>query len=515
MQKGRFLKNAFIMTASALLLRTVGMFFRVWLADSIGSEGIGLYQLIFSVYMLAATFATSGISTAVTRLIAEELECGTPRSVKRILSRAVYITLIAAAVSTAAVYILADPIASLWIKDIRAARSLRILSFSLPFMGVSSCIRGYFVACRRVLTPSSAQMFEQLVRMGVIFVIIGSSAARGLEFACAAVLLGDTVAEGASCGFMYLGYLRDRKKLTQKIGARAFPPYSVTKKLVALSLPIMGGRYLTTALRTLESLLVPDCLTRFGGSREQAVSHYGLLRGMAMPVIFFLSSLLNVLSTLLVPELSSALSTEGRQGVEAPVRRCVHITATLSTLIGGVLFLFADDIGVAFYGGNEVGYYIRWLAPLVPLMYLESVVTGMLNGLDRQKYIFIYNVIDSLLRIALILLLVPRLGMVGFLAVTYVSNILTSVLCLIKLLKTSQISFRLIDWVVRPVLCTLAALAVGRAASFYLAGLAVIPRTAVEAAVCVAVYLPAIYVSGGLSELKSVKSLVTGKLKKG
>ena len=70
MKKHTFLKNAFILTATSLLLRTVGMFFRVYMSGKIGAEGMGLYQLIFSIYVLASTFATSGISTAVTRLVA-------------------------------------------------------------------------------------------------------------------------------------------------------------------------------------------------------------------------------------------------------------------------------------------------------------------------------------------------------------------------------------------------------------------------------------------------------------
>ena len=62
MKKHTFLKNAFILTATSLLLRTVGMFFRVYMSGKIGAEGMGLYQLIFSIYVLASTFATSGIS---------------------------------------------------------------------------------------------------------------------------------------------------------------------------------------------------------------------------------------------------------------------------------------------------------------------------------------------------------------------------------------------------------------------------------------------------------------------
>ncbi len=80
MKKSHFLskKNAFILTATSLLLRTIGIFFRIYMSNKGGAEGMGLYQLIFSIYVLGSTFATSGISTAVTRLVADELVCGHP-----------------------------------------------------------------------------------------------------------------------------------------------------------------------------------------------------------------------------------------------------------------------------------------------------------------------------------------------------------------------------------------------------------------------------------------------------
>lgn len=113
MKKTLFIKNALILTASSLILRFVGIIFKVWLAALIGSEGIGLYQLIFSVYVLAATFATSGICTAVTRLVAEELALGSKKGTLKILRRAIEITLLIAAVSIAVVYFGAEFIAYL------------------------------------------------------------------------------------------------------------------------------------------------------------------------------------------------------------------------------------------------------------------------------------------------------------------------------------------------------------------------------------------------------------------
>ena len=87
LKKTIFIKNALILTASSLALRFFGIIFKVWLAQKIGSEGIGLYQLVFSVYVLATTFAISGTTTAVTRLVAEELALGSKNGVLTISLR--------------------------------------------------------------------------------------------------------------------------------------------------------------------------------------------------------------------------------------------------------------------------------------------------------------------------------------------------------------------------------------------------------------------------------------------
>ena len=213
MKKTIFIKNALILTVSSLILRFVGIIFKVWLAQLIGSEGIGLYQLIFSVYMLAATFATSGISTAVTRLAAEELALGTKRGTLKILRRAIEITLIVAGVTVVTVFFGAEFIAVRFLNDIRAVPALKILPLSLPFMGISSCLRGYFIARRKITPNAVSQLLEQAVRIILIVVLVGKFCTKGLGACAAAVILGDSAAEIFSFLMLWLIWLRDTKKL--------------------------------------------------------------------------------------------------------------------------------------------------------------------------------------------------------------------------------------------------------------------------------------------------------------
>ncbi len=452
MRHGVFVKNAAVLTITSLILRTVGIFFRIFLSGKIGAEGMGLYQLIVSIYVLGATFATSGISTAVTRLIADELVCGNARSVRHILRRSVALSVGIGLVSTALIYFGADTISMYWIRDMRAAPALRMLSFSLPSMGVSSCLRGYFIARRRAFNTSYAQLLEQAVRIGVIALLIDRFATMGLATACLAVMIGDTVAEWASCTFLAIGCHLDKKQIQAELPTRSSTRTSVVKRLLAIAAPITTGRYLNTVLRTVENTLVPNSIATYHGSRERGLAEFGALKGMALPLVFFPSSFLSALSTLLIPEISSANALHQESKIRRAVEHTLHLTLLSSILIGAVFFTFADEIGLLLYNSEDVGRYLLVLASLTPIMYAESIVDGILKGLNQQVSSLKYSIADSAIRIVLIVFLVPRFGMNGFLFIMVISNILTSFLNMHRLLKVTGVHLRWSRWVVRPLL---------------------------------------------------------------
>ncbi len=447
-----FVKNAAVLTVTSLILRTIGIFFRIFLSGKIGAEGMGLYQLIVSIYVLGSTFATSGISTAVTRLIADELACGTARSVRHILRRSILLSLGIGLLSTALIYFGADTISVYWIRDARAANALRMLAFSLPSMGISSCLRGYFIARRKAAGTSYAQLLEQAVRIGVIALLIDRFAKAGLAMACLAVMIGDTVAEWTSCAYLAIRCHRDKKRmqaeLPMRVGAR--PP--VVRRLLAIAAPITAGRYLNTILRTIENILVPNSIATYCGSKERGLSEFGALKGMALPLIFFPASFLSALSTLLIPEISSANALHQQGKINRAIEHTLHLTLLSSILIGATFFVFSDEIGVLLYNSEDVGRYLAVLAPLTPIMYAESIVDGILKGLNQQVSSLKYSIVDSAIRIVLIVFVVPRWGMNGFLFIMVISNVLTSFLNTHRLLTVTGVNWQWGRWIVRPLL---------------------------------------------------------------
>ncbi len=443
MKKIVFIKNAAILTFSSLILRFAGIFFKVWLAAKIGSDGIGLYQLIFSVYMFAATFATSGVCTAVTRLVSEELVVGDKAGIKRILTRCIQLSVLIAAFTIIVLFFGADFISSKLLHQPSAALSLKILGFSLPFMSICSCIKGYFIARRNAAPSSVSQLIEQAVRIAVIIPLVIKYNDLGLEYACAAVLLGDTVAEASSCIYVYLRYRFDFKKLCiRSITTRK--PYKLLPVISHIALPITSGRYLNSLLRMIENILVPICLSN-SHLHSNGISLFGMIKGMALPLLFFPSTLLGALSTLLLPEISEA-AIRGKNGiVKNIVARIIKITSIVAIIFSGVFLVCGKNLGVLIYNSNDIGFLLCALFPIVPFMYLDAISDGILKGLDQQKFTFYTSVIDSSIRIALVLLLLKKFGIYGFIGIMYFSNFFTCFLNTKRLLKTSNLKIDLMQ----------------------------------------------------------------------
>ena len=450
LRKTIFIKNAVILTGASLLLRFAGIIFKVWLAAEIGSEGIGLYQLIFSFYVLASTFATSGISTAVTRLVAEESALGSKSGILKILHRAISITLLLAVLTVAVVYFSAETIAVRLIGDKRAVAALKILPFSLPFMGISSCYRGYFIAREKVTPNVFTQIMEQILRILLCLFLVKKFASRGLSQASAAVMAGDVFSEILGFVLLYAIFFFDKRKLSTK--GRKNPPFSVAGKIVNIALPITSGRYLNSILRTFENVLVPKTLSKHSLNSQSALSQFGMIKGMALPILFFPSAILNAVSTLLIPEISRNVAL-GRQGVvKESVRKILKLTSVISFVFAAIFLVAGDKIGLLIYKEKTVGFLIKALAPIVPFMYLDSISDGILKGLDQQRFTFKSAISDSVIRILLIISVVKVWGLIGFIGIMYFSNFLTCFLNVGRLLKVSGAKLDFSKEIVLPIL---------------------------------------------------------------
>ena len=456
--QGSYLKNAAILTAAGLALRAAGMGLRIYLAAQLGGEGMGVYQLVYTLYGVSIALATSGIQVACTRLAAEALARGDGRTVRRLMRRLAGLALLLGLGAGALQLALAEPAARYLLGDLRTVPALRVLAFSLPFMSVGAAWRSYFMAARNVLPNVKAQLAEQAVRVAVIVWALRRVDIADIAAACAWVLLGNTVSEAVSCLLM-LFYSRRALKAQARPGAgpERQPGW---RRVFGILLPVEGSRCVSSALHAAETSLVPACLTLFLGSRREALAQFGAVRGMALPLVTFPFSFLATLSGLLMPEIARAHAQNDHASLEKLVGRTLALTLGVSLFAGAFFVVWAEPLGELVYHDRAVGGYLVWLGAMVPFMYLESMVDGIMKGMGEQLASFRYGLADSILRLAGVAVLLPRFGVAGYLWVMAASNLLTCGLNFSRMLRVTGLRFRCGAWLVRPCFFLMAALTV-------------------------------------------------------
>jgi len=459
--KKQFFKSGIMLACVALLMRGVSLAFNAHITEKVGAEGMGLLSLTMSVYGFAVTFATAGVALAVTRLVAAALGRCEGERARRTMRAAVIYALCFGGAASLFLYFGSDFIALKLLSDIRTRASLRLLSVSLVPIALSAVHSGYFIAVRRVSHNAVTQVFEQCMR---IFLTFGGLAICGddVEYACLALVGGSSLAELFSFFLLFLQARIDMARHRLAGGASG----GEGKAFWGYAFPCAVSAMLRSGLVTVQHLLIPYALGLGGAGRTEALASYAALHSMALPVVLFPTAVLASFSGLLVPECAELESQNNTQKLTRLCEKALFGALAFASLAATVLFLGAEDFGMMIYQNDEAGRYIRALAPLVPVMYLDSVVDAHLKGLGYQVYSMGVNIADAAASVLGVLLLLPRFGADGYIYVIYITELLNFALSLGKLLRLVRLKKRIRLWIAPP----LAAIGATLAASFLLPG---------------------------------------------
>lgn len=430
MQKEKFMTNAIWLTLTTFLLRLVFTAFRVTVSNKVGAECMGLYQLTFAIYGISFNLACSGINFAVIRLVSRAHALG-KHSIKHIMKNAFIYSAIFGILAFVLVFIFADEIALYWLFDKRSALSLKMFAISLPFISFSSALTGLFYSLGRVKVTLFSRVLEQLAEIILFFVFFHFVPKGNVEYACAVIVLSSSLSEVIGAVFLTVVYMffRENNRLREK---------GIFRKICRVSFSAAVGTYLKSGLQTLENTLVPIGFRKYGASEAEALSGYGILCSMVMPVIFFPSFVLSSFSMLLIPQFTRAQSLNKQKEIQKNTAFTVRLTLYFALFVSANFIIFGKPLGQALYGMNKVGELIEIMAPLVPFMYLDSIADGLLKGLGEYNRVIAYSTIDTVVSILLILLTVSRLGLYGYILVVFVSTMLNSCMSTARLLKITD-----------------------------------------------------------------------------
>lgn len=440
-------RDTALLTAISLFLQTLSLLLNIFITRRLGTTSIGIASLIYSFYAFAITLANGNTFTSTSRFVSEEIGkgCG---NVEKIVAYALKFSLLLSAFFAAVVFVLAEKIGAEWLGSESAVFSIRLMAVSLPLATIGSCLKGYFHARRRVKIPCIADTAEFLIKAGVIAVFVEFFISSGKTDIFNAIAVSIVCGEIASCTYLTVSYVR-QKPHSPSCKKASIPSL---KKYIAAIFPIVLNAYIFITLSSTNEALVPLTLKNFSGSTDTALSEYGIFEGIILPVLFFPSVVLQSLSYILVPEISRSRSAQNHDAVKSLTRKVFLQGFSWSILVAALLFFCGKEIGSLACDDPLAGETLRILCPVIPFIYLEIVLEGILKGLGMQNFSTINAVAEYILRIAAVVICVPLMGFGGILVSYFVSNIICNIIRMIAVSRAIQLRFDGIGFVGVPLL---------------------------------------------------------------
>jgi len=441
-KKNTILIGTFILTATGLLTRFIGFFFRMFLSHTFGEEQVGLYQLIFPIYALCFSLTSSGIETAISRCTAHKISLGRKNEAIHLLYIGISLSLMLSLATMAILQSHATDFSIYILGDIRCEPMLLAISYAIPFASVHSCICGYYLGLKQTKIPAISQLIEQVVRVGTVFIIYQTAMKHEVDANILFAVLGIVAGECFSSLFCTHCFHTQNKKMRSGIpllSAKESRRHSIsnTKKLcnelLQLAIPLTSSRILLNILQSVESISIPLRLQQYGYTTSAALSNYGVLTGMALPCVLFPSAVTNSISTMLLPIVAEIQATENYSKLKEVIYKVFISCLSLGLLCCLLFLLLGNFMGNVLFHSELAGDYLQTLAWICPFLYLNSTLISVTNGLGKANVSFIINTLGLAIRIIGVLVFIPQIGMNGYLWGLLLSQFVTFILCLLHL----------------------------------------------------------------------------------
>lgn len=423
------ISGTLLLTITGLLSKVIGFFFKIFLSRTIGAEGMGIYQLIFPVYAMGIAFSSSGIQTAISRNVAAAV--GKPDHTHPIqyLYAGLLLSLVLSLLAGLPIYIFSDGLALTILDEPRCSALLRIVSYALPFACIHSCINGYYYGQKKTAIPAVTQLTEQCVRVFTVYILVEICTERHMTITPSLAVWGLVCGEIAAM-LLSLTCLKFQK-LQQGF-------LTALRRVAAFAAPLTANHVTYHGFSSVESILIPLQLKAFGYSDSEALSVFGILTGMVMPMIMFPSALTNSVSVLLMPTISEAVAKKDFPMVRSATRKTITYCLLLGFACTGFFLLSGGWIGHYIFHNTLAGNFIRILGWICPFLYLATTLSSILHGLGKPTTAFCINLGGCTLRIMCILLLIPRFGIRSYLYSMLVSQLLVAGFCIWQVLRVRE-----------------------------------------------------------------------------
>ena len=290
------------------------------------------------------------------------------------------------------------------------------ISFTLPFICMSSILKGYFYGNERMTPYVVSNVIEQIVRLLFIIFMIPKLMVYGMKIAVLWVVLINIFSEFSSIICLILFVPSKKINLNDlKLDKEIF------KDVLNISLSATGSRFIGSISYFLEPVILTFILLRCGYDNSYIVSEYGIITGYVFPLLLIPSFFTMAISTSLLPVVSNGLAKGKIAYTEKKLRQAI----TISLFVGiffTMFFMTIPDILLKFIYNTTQGVgYIRIVAPLFLMHYIQGPLTSYMQAAEMAKTAMLGTLKGAIIKNILLIILPIFMGMWGFIIASIIN----------------------------------------------------------------------------------------------
>ncbi len=427
LMKNKFAVGTLILLTGGFLSKFLGFILKIIITRTIGVEGVGLYSLITPTFNLFIVIATFSFPTAISKLVSN------PKvSSKKVIFSIIPVSLLLNVITFIIIFLISRPLSSVFLNDVRLYYPLLSIGFTLPFIGLSSIIKGYYWGKQRMGVYILSNIVEQIVRILILILIIPIFIEKSLVLTISMIILVNVISETSSIIVMLLGLPKnmtlEKKDLT--ISKREI------KDVLLVSIPNTSSKIIGSFAHFLEPIILTNTLEYVGYTSNFILTEYGIINGYALPLLLIPQFFTISMSTSLIPELSKYYYLKDKNKCKKRVKQIVSLSLLIGIISTFIIFINPKFFLNLIYGESLGANYIRVLSPFMLLFFINTPISNSLQALDKSKESFIITIIVSFIRLIVIFVSsLFKIGMYGLIFGIITSLIISTYLNTLALKK--------------------------------------------------------------------------------
>ncbi|MEG0902938.1 MAG: polysaccharide biosynthesis protein [Lachnospiraceae bacterium] len=421
-----FLIQGAILATASIVVRLIGLVYRIPLTNIIGDEGIGFYSCAFEVYGTALLLSSFSLPLAVSKLVSARVIKGEFKNAFRVFKGALYFALVVGAIISVIIFFGAGFIAKHIMTLELSSYALRVLAPGLLIVAIMGVIRGYFQGLGTMIPTAASQIIEQIIN--AIVSIIGASylfhvgkkigEAKGNELmgpamGAAGGTLGTVMGALAACIFLafivyaYSGIIKRKLKSDQGKDMESY--HQIVVILFMTIAPVILSSAVYNIAQVLDQGVFNKVMFAQGYAVKEYVAIWGVYSGKSSLLINVPMSIANAIGTSVIPSLVAVMAMKNKKHIHQKIHLAIRFTMVIAipSFVGYVV-LASPLMQLLFGDARKQPAYMLMLGAITVVFYcLATVMNAILQGLNKLAVPVINAAISLVIHlIALFIMLV-------------------------------------------------------------------------------------------------------------